>query len=36
LFYKIKNEIYLFILTPAKGKGVMEKNTLYNYLFTVN
>ena len=36
LFYKIKNETYLFILTPVKGKGVIENNTLYNYLFTVN
>lgn len=36
LFYTIKNETYLFILTPIKGKGVIENNTLYNYLFTAN
>lgn len=36
LFYKIKNEIYLFILTPIKGEGFIENNTLYNYLFNVN
>lgn len=33
LFYKIEDEIYLFIMTPLKGKGTLENDTLYNYLF---
>ncbi|MEO8238965.1 MAG: hypothetical protein ABI576_12720 [Flavobacterium sp.] len=33
LFYKIEDEIYLFIMTPLKGKGVLENDTLYNCLF---
>ena len=33
LFYKIEDEIYLFIMTPLKGKGALENDTLYNYLF---
>jgi hypothetical protein len=36
LFYKIEDEIYLFIMTPLKGKGVLENDILYNYLFPVS
>ncbi|HEU4790165.1 MAG TPA: hypothetical protein VFS71_10795 [Flavobacterium sp.] len=35
LFYKIDDEIYLFIMTPNKGKGTLENDTLYNYLFPI-
>jgi hypothetical protein len=35
LFYKIEDEIYLFIMTPIKGRGTLENDTLYNYLFPI-
>ncbi|OUL60541.1 hypothetical protein [Flavobacterium sp. AJR] len=36
LFYKIEDEIYLFIMTPLKGKDILENDSLYNYLFPVS
>jgi hypothetical protein len=33
LFYKVKNEIYIFIMTPLKRNIILEKNLLYNLLF---
>ncbi len=33
LFYKIKDEVYIFIMTPSKKGVVIEDNTLYNLLF---
>ncbi len=33
LFYKIKDDIYIFIMTPLKKSVVIEDSTLYNLLF---
>lgn len=33
LFYKIKDEIYIFIMTPSKKDVIVEEDTLYNFLF---
>ena len=33
LFYKIEDEIYIFIMTPLKKGVIIEDDTLYNLLF---
>lgn len=33
LFYKVEDEIYIFIMTPLKKGVAIEDDTLYNFLF---
>jgi hypothetical protein len=34
LFYKVEDEMYIFIMTPMKEDVILDKNILYDHLFS--